>query len=191
MFETVKGAPMKLSIIQLVAITLLLASPVVAGQGEDIKQDKKEIGQDVAELKWSKECLDRLSVLLDRWHEAYLAGDEKQAHQYEQAIVNMLVKDINATFHAVGRAEREKAASGVCTREDAPAYIALDDDRDLARIRVLLAGKQSLLYRLKKNESFSLKYRALANYQELLRKELGMVAVELSEDSQQQHHDLK
>jgi hypothetical protein len=191
MFETLKGAAMRLSIIQVMVITLLLAGPIAADQGGDIKQDKKEIGQDGAELKWSNECLDRLTVLLDTWHEAYLAGDEKQAHQYEQAIVNMLVKDINATFHAAGRAEREKAASRVRINEDEPACIALDDDRDLARIRVLLAGKQSLLYRLKKNESFSLKYRALADYQELLRKELGMVVVELSEDSQQQHRDLK
>jgi hypothetical protein len=49
-------------------------------------------------------------------------------------------------------------------------------------VRIILNSKQVLLYRLKNTESFSLKLRALGNYQELLKKELGLNKVELAED---------
>lgn len=173
---------MKSMVALTVALVVSLCASVQAAGQQQQSADKKEIIQDKNELKRSRDCLDRLNSLIDRWHEANLEGNEKKIHKYEQAIINTLIKDINATFHWVSNAESERTRSREQVRAGEAPKAALDDERDLARVRVLLASKQGVLYKLRESESFSFRYRLLANYQDLLRKELGMVRVELAED---------
>ncbi|UCE23165.1 MAG: hypothetical protein JSU74_07610 [Candidatus Zixiibacteriota bacterium] len=156
----------------------LTASLVMADQGRNFTNDNDEKCQKKSEMKQAQTCLDRLNTLLDRWHEANLEGHEKKIHQYEQAIINELVKDINASFHAAEKADRK--VSNVLAGEE-----------DQSCQRVLLAGKQAVLYKLKKSDSFSLKYRALSKYQDLLCQQLGRHRLELAEGDNQSRPESK
>jgi len=158
----------------LTVLLAVLGSAVLAESPKQQAADKKEVVQSKKELEASRECLDRLISLVDSWHEANLDGSEKNIRRYEQAIINTLIKDINASFHWVDKAEHEKERSRVQAR--------VDDERDLAQARVLLASKQGILYKLKKTDCFSIRYRLLGDYQDLLRRELKMNRVELAED---------
>ena len=183
---------MKSIMVLAVLIVFLLVGAVGAGTPGEVKQDKKEIKQDKHELKQSKDCLKRLNSLVEKWHQANLKCNEKKMNQLEHAIVNLLVKDVNASFHAVDRAEREAARSKLKVFGDnGPARAAVDDERDFARSRTLLASKQGLLYKMKKSNSFSLKYRLLSDYRELLKLELGMASRELAEDVRELNRDLR
>ncbi len=159
---------MKAIIIITVLAVFLTAGLVMADQGRNMTKDDHEKCQNKAEMKQAQTCLVRLNTLMDRWHEANLEGDEKKIHQYEQAIINTLVKDINATFHAAEDTDRKLSD-------------ALHDEKDQLCKRALLTGKQAALYKLKETESFSLKYRALSKYQELLCRQLGATRLELAE----------
>ena len=174
------------------AILMVFVLVGVAGAGTpgEIQQDKKEIKQDKKELKQSKDCLKRLNSLVDKWHEANLNCNQKKMNQLEQAIVNTLVKDINASFHTVDRAEREAARTKLKVFGDKePARVAVDDQRDFAQSRTMLASKQGLLYKMKESDSFSMKYRLLSEYKQLLKMELGMAGRELVEDVRESRFD--
>lgn len=158
-------------VLTIVVLAVFLVGSVGAANPDELKQDK-------AELKQTKNCLNKLGSLVDKWHEANLDGNEKKVRQLEHAIINTIIKDLNATFHAAERAEKEKREA----RYGKGSKACLDDETDFAAARIILNSKQVLLYRLKNSDSFSLKLRALANYQELLKKELGMAKVELAED---------
>ncbi len=165
---------MKRIAILLTVLLAVLGSAVLAESPKQQAADKKEVVQSKKELKASRECLDRLMSLVDRWHEANLEGNEKHIRRYEQAIINTLIKDINASFHWVDKAEHE--------RKHSRSQARVDDERDLAQGRVLLASKQGLLYKLKKSDSFSFRYRLLSDYQDLLKRELRMNRIELAEN---------
>ncbi len=164
----------------MVIAAFLLVGTVWAG-------DKGEVKQDKIEIKNARQSLDQLDRLVDKWHEANLAGDEGKVRQCEQVIINLLVKDLNATFRALDRAERERAKSR--TGQSEGNWV--DDEKDLAAARVLLASKQMLLYKWKVSESFSLKYLVLSNYQRLLARQLGMAELEFAEDVREVKRDKK
>ncbi|UCG62487.1 MAG: hypothetical protein JSV52_04160 [Candidatus Zixiibacteriota bacterium] len=155
----------------LILVGFLLSGTVWAENPDELKQDRREI-------RSSKASLDKLNRLIDKWHEANLAGDNKKVRQYELAIINLFVKDLNATFHALDRAERERAKER--KGQDKGGWVA--DEKDFAAARTILASKQVLLYKWKVSDSFSLKYLVLSNYRRLLKKELGMAALEFAED---------
>ena len=157
------------------SLTIILA---ISLAGSVLAADPGEVKLDKAELKQTKDCLNKLNSLADRWHEANLNGNDKKTRQLEHAIINTLVKDVNASFHAVEKAEKEKLRFN----KDKGIENCLDDDREFVAQRIFLNSKQVLLYRLKNSDSFSLKLMALTNYQELLKKELGMARVELAKD---------
>ena len=181
---------MKSVLVLAILIVFLLVGVVGAGTPGEIKRDKKEIKQDKQELKQSKDCFKRLNILVDKWHEANLNCNDKKMDQLQQAIINTLVKDINASFHAVDRAEREAARTRLKVLGDnEPARAAVDDERDFARSRTMLASKQGLLYKMKESDSFSVKYRLLSDYKELLKMELGMAGRELAEDVRESRFD--
>ena len=181
---------MKSVLVLVILMVFLLVVAVGAGTPREIKQDKKEIKQDKKELKQSKDCLKRLNSLVDKWHQANLNCNDKKMNQLQQAIVNTLIKDINASFRAVDRAEREAARTKLKVFGDKePARAAVDDQRDFAGSRTMLASKQGLLYKMKVSDSFSMKYRLLSNYKELLRMELGMAGRELVEDVRELRYD--
>lgn len=158
----------------LIALLAFVGSAVMAESPKQQAVDKKDVAQSKKELKQTRESLERLASLVDRWHEANLEGNEKDIHRYEQAIINTLIKDINASFHQADKAGREK--------EHARVQVSVDDERDLAQARMILAKKQALLYKLKKSDCFSLRYRVLNDYQDLLRRELRINRIELAED---------
>ncbi|UCD64756.1 MAG: hypothetical protein JSW34_04795 [Candidatus Zixiibacteriota bacterium] len=180
----------------LVSAVFALAS-AQADSPKELPQDKKEIDQDRADLKQSRDCLQKLRRLTGKWHEANLVGDSKKAHQYEQTIVNLLVKDVNLAAWSVWAAENEVVRSEAEPQHShqmtIPRYDEAadhrDDKADCVRARRLLEAKEHLLSRLKASGSFSYKYRLLADYQYLLEGELGVVRAELEEDVRELKED--
>jgi hypothetical protein len=154
-----------------IILAVFLAGSVSAANPGELKQDK-------AELKQTKNCLNKLNSLVDKWHQASLDGNDKKSRQLEHAIINTIVKDMNVTFQALEKSEKEKQRSQLAKG----VKNCLDDEQDFVAQRILLNSKQVLLYRLKNSDSFSLKLLALTNYQELLKKEMGWAKVELAED---------
>ncbi|UCE24059.1 MAG: hypothetical protein JSU74_12295 [Candidatus Zixiibacteriota bacterium] len=165
---------MKKTALVLIVLLAVLGSSVTAESPKQQAAEKKEVIQSKKELEATKHSLDQLSSLVDRWHEANLDGNEKNIRRYEQAIINLLIKDINATFRWVDRVEHEKGRARVQAR--------VGDERDLAGTRIILSKKQVLLHKLKKSDCFSFRYRLLSDYRDLLRRELKMNRIELAEN---------
>lgn len=155
-------------------LTLFL---VVLLVGSACAWDPCPLNEDKAAVKQTKACLDKLNALTERWQEANLAGNEKRTRQLEHAIINTLIKNLNAGFQAMEKAEKEKQHKRYASKIN-----CVDDGADFVAQRVLLNGKQALLYRLKTGDSFSAKLLALTDYQRLLRRELGIGKVELTEN---------
>lgn len=173
-----------------VLLAVFVAGSVWAENPREVKKDKKEIRQDVKEVHQSKKCLDELTALMRMWSNANAAGEKRKARQLEQAIYNLLLRDINASAWAVWQAEQEVKHSRVETvggrslhghnADDKADY--RDDRRDCVKSRRLLEAKEHLVGRLNDSKSFTYKYRLLADYQELLRRELGYAKTEWAED---------
>ncbi|MEW6411203.1 MAG: hypothetical protein AB1483_01880 [Candidatus Zixiibacteriota bacterium] len=181
---------MKRIFVIILAISLVTAGISLAGDSKQGNQDNKEIRQVAKELEQTRASLAKLNNLVEQWHRACLDTDEKKIHQYEQAIYNFIISDINASFRAVQKAENEAGESrddwrsGEETRRE-----ATDEYRDFVKLRKILSSKEGVLFRLKNSDSFSLKYRLLAEYRGLIREELGMSRWELAEDLRELKND--
>ncbi len=179
----------KLLVFSLV-LSVLIVGVAWAGDCKIVKQDKKEVCQVSKELKQAKENLGRLNSLVEQWHQACLAMDEKKINQYEQAMYNFIITDINASFHAVQKAEdeagrsRKQWQSGNEQNRD-----VADEYADCLKARKILSNKEGVLFRLKNSDSFSLKYRLLSEYRGLIREELGMNRWELAENVREVKQD--
>jgi len=173
------------------------AGTVWGGRFQEKKQDRQEIRNDKREQRTTKATFVQLSKTVDRWVEANLKGDDKRVKRYEQAILNQIRDDIVSSQRLVDRydAEIRRSAkecqgthSSQADRHDNRADLR-DDVKDLYRARQLLKIKERLASTLSRTATFSNKYRLLGDYLETLRRELGMVRVELVEDVNEFHED--
>lgn len=154
------------------AFSLLIAIGVTAGE------DLQKANQQTKQVEQPQLCLDKLNSVIDYWHDAYLNGDDKKIQEYEEKICDVIVDDINALYKLVSSTESAVSASSV-EGENAANQ---DGKSEAARIRKILNAKELLLARLQTGESFGQKYRVLGDYQDLLRRQLGLTRLELAED---------
>ncbi|MFQ5452983.1 MAG: hypothetical protein ACE5D6_02205 [Candidatus Zixiibacteriota bacterium] len=181
----------------LISALFLVPSIGTAGNNHELHHDKKEIKQDKKVINYSQNLLDKLSTAIDYWHDAYLKGDRKKITIYEKKINIIIENDIKLTSRKISKAENEVKLSAIESKVNKGSKIARLDDKadlrndkkDLIKASNLLKVKKRLLHGLRKGDSFSYKYRLLGDYQEIIRRELGIERIELVEDFKELHED--
>lgn len=187
----------KYHLVFIIIILAFASSAAAPGNNLEKKQDKREIRQDKRELGATSATLDRLSGTIDHWVEANLIGHNKKARSYEESILEQIQADIASSRQQLERYEAEVHSSAReynrlpqsrAARHDDRADLS-DDVKDLHLAKRLLKEKERLASSLRKVTTFSNKYRLLGDYIEVMRRELGIVKVELVEDANELRED--
>lgn len=176
----------------------LLTSSVFAGSEGELKKDTQDIHQSKSHFRHTIVTLNDLSMAIDLWHDANLKADHKAVAVQEQKIIDIIEYDIKESHQAVSYAKLEASYSKDEAKGDNPGTLEkkddqhdfVDDQKDLSLLNRYINSKKHILKSLRNSKSFGYKYRILADYQELLRKELVLDKVEIAEDIDEAHEDV-
>ncbi len=171
------------------SLLVVFASVATAGAKQELKNDIRDVKQSKKQVNSSIAAYNNLSLAIDFWHDASLKGDSKAVSEHTQMIQAIISEDIKESHQSVAYAKLEASYSHAeyknsKNRKDKidDKFDYSDDKRDLQNETSILNAKKLLLSSLKKSKSFGYSYRLLADYLQLLKKDIDAGKIEIAED---------
>ena len=173
---------------------LVFAGSALADEGGVQAAASERVDDATVDLAKPTSTPDLLEFTMNRWHEAVLNGNTRQARSYENELIQLVTDNVQSDRRLLQKISRFGLAGVDRSDEDSPNMLE-DDQRttltrkDKAAIRQLvsvISTKQMLLNSIKRSRSFSNKYRLLGDYINLLRKELNMPRLKFAAEDEQE-----
>jgi len=175
----------KCNLFTILSVLVICTTIVSAGSKQD-KNDKQNSRQ---QANYTIVAYNNLSLAIDFWHDANLKGNKKAIAEHKQMIFEIINENIKDSYQSISYAKLDasytqkefKESENKLAKTD-DKYDFKNDKRDLQNEESMLRAKQLLFESLQKSKTFSYSYRLLADYQQLLKKELDANKIEMAED---------
>ncbi len=174
----------KFNLLTILSVLVICATIVSAGSS---KNDKQNNNQNRQQSNHTIVAYNNLSLAIDFWHDATLKGNKKAIAEHKQMIFEIINENIKDSYQSVSYAKldvsysQEESENKLAKTND--KYDFKKDTRNLKNEESVLRAKQLLFESLQKSKTFSYSYRLLADYQQLLKKELDANKIEMAEDA--------
>ncbi len=162
---------MKKFLLTTFCLLFLFTSFATADSNQKNKPAKKQINNAIV-------AYNNLSLAIDFWHDATLKGNSKSVSEHKQMMFAIITEDIKDNHQAISYAKLN--ASYVDKTADKNEKI--DDKHNLKNDVSVFRAKKLLFNSLKKSKTFAYSYRLLADYLQILKREIDQNKIEIAGD---------